>query len=130
MKIRGEFDVQLNPQDAPGQVKNVNLGRMEIEKVYKGPFDGTGKGEMLSAVTDVNGSAGYVAIERVAGELNGRRGSFVVQHFGVMNQGERELLIRIIPDSGTEALTGITGTMHIDITDGTHYYEIDYELPA
>ncbi|MGH9591858.1 MAG: DUF3224 domain-containing protein, partial [Bryobacteraceae bacterium] len=87
-------------------------------------------GQMLTAGTDVKGSAGYVAIERVTGTLQGRTGSFTLQHSGTMAHGALQLLITVVPDSGTGQLTGIAGTFNIQIADGKHSYVFDYTLPA
>ena len=106
------------------------LGRMSIDKTFFGELDATSKGEMLSAMTAVKGSAGYVAIERVTGQLNGHSGSFVLQHSGTMNRGEPQLTVTVVPDSGTEQLTGLSGTMTIKIVDKKHFYEFEYMLPA
>jgi hypothetical protein len=84
---------------------------------------------MLSGMTGTKGSAGYVAIERVTGTLAGRRGTFILQHSGTMSRGAQQLTITVVPDSGTDELTGLTGTMAIIIADGKHSYEFDYELP-
>jgi hypothetical protein len=88
----------------------------------------TGKGQMLTAVTDVKGSAGYVAIERVTGTLHGRRGSFVLQHNGMMTRGAQQLTLVVVPDSGTGQLVGLAGKMAIKIADGKHYYDFEYTL--
>jgi len=83
---------------------------------------------MLSHMTDVKGSAGYVAIEHINGSLKGKSGSFVVQHSGTMVRGEQSLTIAIIADSGAGELSGIAGNMHIGITDGQHFYTLNYTL--
>jgi len=83
----------------------------------------------LTAMTSVEGSAGYVAIERLTGALKGRKGSFVLQHTGTMNRSAQHLTISVVPDSGTEELTGLTGVMTIRIADGKHFYELEYTLP-
>jgi hypothetical protein len=83
---------------------------------------------MLSAGTNVKGSAGYVAIERVSGTLRGRKGSFVLQHSGTMTRGVPQLTITVVPDSGTGQLTGLTGKMNINIVDGKHFYDFEYAL--
>lgn len=101
---------------------------MAIDKTYGGDLIATGIGQMLSFVTDVEGSAGYTAMEHVAGSLHGRRGSFVLQHNGIMNRGAPQLSITVVPDSGTEDLTGLTGEMTIEITDGKHTYEFSYSV--
>ena len=103
---------------------------MSIDKQFHGDLTGTGKGEMLSAMTAVEGSAGYVAIERVSGCLHGRTGSFVFQHVGIMNRGEQQLTITVVPDSGAGELVGISGSFTIDIVDGQHQYIFTYSLGA
>ena len=129
MKITGKFDVQLNPLDTHHQGKDgINLGRMSIDKSFNGELNATSKGEMLSAMTSVEGSAGYVAIEQVTGILSGRRGSFVLQHFGTMDKGIDRLILEVVPDSGTHQLVGLTGSMVIIIEETQHYYEFEYQL--
>ena len=129
MKISGKFDVNLKPLDAYAQGQSgINLGRMSIDKTFLGELDASSKGEMLSAMTTVQGSAGYVAIEQVTGSLSGKRGSFVLQHFGTMDKGKDRLVLEVTPNSGSEELSGLVGAMLIKIEDGQHYYEFDYEL--
>ncbi len=126
----GAFEVQLTPQKPDGYADGTSLRRLTIDKQYRGDLAGTGKGQMLTAVTPVKGSAAYVAIERITGTLNGRDGSFVLVHRGVMAGGEQELTLTVVPDSGTEELAGLSGTMRINIADGRHSYEFEYALPA
>ncbi len=127
-RTSGTFDVKLTPQATEDTGHGIALGRMSVDKEYLGDLEATGKGEMLSAVTSVKGSAGYVAIERVAGKLGGRNGSFVLQHVGIMTRGEPQLSITVVPDSGTAQLTGLTGKMAINIVEGKHFYEFEYTL--
>lgn len=129
MKISGSFNVTLTPLDTYTQGENgVNLGRMSIEKAFEGDLTATSKGEMLSAMTSTQGSAGYVAIEQVTGTLMGKTGSFVLQHFGVMNGGENRLILEVVPNSGSGELTGLIGAMQINIENGEHFYEFDFQL--
>ncbi len=102
---------------------------MSLEKRYHGELDATARGRMLGVRTDVPGSAGYVAMEEVSGTLQGRRGTFVLQHSGTMTRGAQHLVITIVPDSGTNQLKGLAGGMQITITDGNHFYEIEYTIP-
>lgn len=126
---RGSFSVEMKPQTEPNAVDGVALGRMSLSKTFEGELQGTGQGEMLTALTPVKGSAGYVAIERFTGTVHGRSGSFVFQHSGSMNQGEQQLSIAVVPGSGTGALLGIAGTFRLKIIDGKHLYEFEYTLP-
>ena len=127
---KGTFEVKITPQKPDNPVaESANLGRMSIDKKFSGDLEATSKGEMLSAMTEVKGSAGYVAIERVSGTLHGRSGTFVLQHNGTMTRGAPELSITVVPDSGTSQLVGLAGKMTIKIVDGKHFYEFDYTLP-
>jgi hypothetical protein len=126
---KGTFEVTLAPLSLHDPGAGSQLGRLSLDKQFQGDLTGTGKGEMLSALTDVKNSAGYVAIERVTGILHGKSGSFVLQHSGTMTRGAQQLVITVVPDSGTGALAGIAGTMVITITDGKHFYEFSYTLP-
>ena len=126
---RGTFEVKLAPQPIAHEHAGVPLGRLSIDKEFRGDLVGTSKGEMLTAMTSVKESAGYVAIERVIGTLQGRSGSFALQHSGTMTRGVPSLLITVVPDSGTEGLAGLAGTMTILIAGGKHSYEFEYTLP-
>ena len=129
MKISGKFDTNLNPLDSYARGRNeINLGRMSIDKTFHGDLDATSKGEMLSVMTPVKGSAGYVAIEQVSGSLSGKQGSFVLQHFGTMDKGKNRLILEVVPDSGSGELSGLKGKMAINIENGQHFYEFEYEL--
>lgn len=125
----GTFEVKLVPQAAEEKVGDPTVGRMSIDKQFHGDLEGTSKGQMLAAMTDVKGSAGYVAMERVSGTLKGRAGTFVLQHSGTMTRGAQQLIITVVPDSGTGQLAGLTGKMAIIIADGKHSYEFEYTLP-
>jgi len=129
MKISGEFEINLHPLDSYTKGGNgINIGRMSIDKTFSGDLSATSKGEMLSAMTAIKGSAGYVAIEQVSGSLAGKSGSFVLQHFGIMDHGKDRLILEVVPDSGTEQLVGLSGKMSIKVENGKHFYEFDYEF--
>jgi hypothetical protein len=125
----GTFEVKLTPQAPDGKFEDATLGRMTIDKQIHGDLEATSKGTMLTAGTDVKGSAGYVAIERITGTLHGRTGTFVLQHTGTMNRGAYQLSITVVPDSGTGQLLGLTGKFNITIADGKHSYDFEYTLP-
>jgi hypothetical protein len=131
-QITGPFDVKVVPQKPDTQVaRAANLGRLTIDKRYHGELEAIAKGEMLAAQTDTKGSAGYVAMERVTGTLKGRNGSFVLLHHATMTRGTPELVISVVPDSGTGELRGISGSMRVVVAaDGAHSYEFDYKIEA
>ena len=122
----GEFEVKLVPQE--DTVGDPTVGRMSLDKEFHGDLEATSKGQMLAVMTETQGSAGYVAMERVRGTLHGRSGSFALQHNGTMTRGVPRLAVSVVPDSGTEQLTGIDGTLTINIVEGKHFYEFDYTL--
>jgi hypothetical protein len=124
----GTFEVKVMPQtdDKNGDPA---LGRMTIDKQFHGDLEGTSKGQMLTGMTDVKGSAGYVAIEKVSGTLKGRTGTFILQHTGTMNRGVPQLAVTVVPDSGIGQLAGIAGNFKIIIAEGKHSYEFEYTLP-
>jgi hypothetical protein len=127
---KGTFEVKLNPQTPDGKFEDATMGRMTIDKQFHGDLEATSKGQMLSAMTEVKGSAGYVAMERVTGTLSGRSGSFVLQHSASMTRGVPQMSVTVVPDSGTGQLVGLTGKMDILINAGKHSYDFEYTLPA
>lgn len=128
IRASGTFEVKLAPQPMHDALEGSKLGRMSIDKAFAGDLNGTSRGEMLSAMTDTKGSAGYVAVEEVTGTLNGRTGTFVLQHNATMDRGAPSLNIIVVPDSGMGELTGLTGNMAINIEDGKHFYEFEYNI--
>lgn len=128
MRASGTFEVTLTPQQPEEGVGHPAIGRMAIEKTFEGDLQGSSSGQMLAAGTDRPDSAGYVAIELVTGALLGRSGTFVLQHLGAMAQGEPRLTVSVVPDSGAGELSGLTGSMTIDIVDGKHVYGFEYSL--
>ena len=124
----GAFDVKVTPQAADSHADAVTLGRMTIDKQFHGDLEASSKGQMLTGMGSVKGSAGYVAIEQVTGTLQGRAGTFILQHTGVMDRGASRLAIAVVPDSGTGQLEGLAGTMTIDIADGKHVYTFTYTV--
>lgn len=124
----GAFEVQLSPQTRDEQVGDPTIGRMAIDKQFHGDLEAVSRGEMLAVHTETEGSAGYVAMERVAGTLDGRSGTFALQHSGTMTRGVPQLLITVVPDSGTGQLAGLAGQMKINIVEGKHSYEFEYTL--
>ena len=130
IQAKGTFDVKVDPQGEADKAEGSTLARMSLDKKYHGDLEAGAKGTMLTAGTDVKGSAGYVAIERVTGTLNGKTGSFVLQHNATLSRGTPMQSIIVVPDSGTGQLAGIAGKLTVIIADGKHSYEFDYTLPA
>ena len=125
IEAAGTFDVKLTPTEAGDSP----IGSMSIEKTFHGDLKGSSVGQMLAFRSNVKGSAGYVAMERVTGTLGGKQGSFTLQHSGSMDKGAQSLTVTVVPDSGTEELVGLTGTMNIIVDAGKHDYQFRYTLP-
>jgi hypothetical protein len=128
-RATGSFEVSLQPLPNTEVTSDNLFGRLLLNKTFSGDLAATARGQMLSAMTTVKGSAGYVAIDHVTGELDGRRGSFVLQHSGAMERGMQRLSIMVVPDSGTGELAGISGTLSINVIDGKHFYDFIYSIP-
>ncbi|MBC7988731.1 MAG: DUF3224 domain-containing protein [Luteimonas sp.] len=129
-QAKGEFDVNRTSAPALDGGDGTAIGHNRFDKRFHGPLDATSVVQMLMVGTEVPGSAAYVAIERIAGTLDGRGGSFHLQHNGTMARGAASLSVTVVPDSGTGALAGLSGHMAIDIVDGKHFYTFDYVLDA
>ena len=128
-QAKGNFEVRRTPQDALDAGDGAQIGHVRFDKRFHGALDAASVVHMLAVGTDVPGSAAYVAIERIAGTLDGRQGSFLTQHNGTLDRGQPTLSLGVVPDSGTGELAGLRGRMAIDIVDGAHLYTFDYELP-
>ncbi len=129
-RATGSFEVSLQPLSNAEVSSDALLGRMLLTKKFTGDLAASARGQMLSAGTSTKGSAGYVAIDHVTGTLDGRSGSFLLQHSGSMQRGVPTLSIKVIPDSGTEELAGIAGTLSINVVDGKHFYDFLYSFPT
>jgi hypothetical protein len=132
-RASGSFEVNVQPLANTEVSADPMLGRFLLTKKFSGDLDAKARGHMLSAGTPVKGSAGYVAIDHVSGALQGRKGSFVLQHSGSMRRGVPSLSalsIMVVPDSATGELTGLTGTLNINIVEGKHFYDFLYSIPS
>jgi len=130
MKIaKGTFEVKVTPLAAEDNIGDPSIGRLSLDKTFAGDIVGTSKGQMLGIGTEIKESAGYVAAERLTGTLEGRKGTFALQHSGTMQGGKFDLSVIVVPDSGTGELVGISGKLKIIIENGKHFYELEYSLP-
>ncbi len=128
-RIQGEFEVRRTPEAPCDLGDGVQAGHFRFDKRFHGELDAVSVVHMLGATTETEGSAAYVAIERIAGTLEGRRGAFLTQHNGTMDRGAPSLSVTVVPDSATGELKGLRGSMKIDIMEGRHFYTFDYTLP-
>jgi Protein of unknown function (DUF3224) len=129
-QAKGEFEIKREMQPDCDLGDDVTAMHVRFDKRFHGSLDATSTVQMLGFMTATEGSGAYVAIERIVGTLDGRAGSFVMQHNGTMNRGERSLSVTVVPDSATGDLAGLRGALAIDIVDGRHFYTFDYEFAA
>jgi hypothetical protein len=130
LHAEGTFEVKNSPLGADDALASTSIGRFGLDKQFHGGMEGISKGEMLGAGNPATGTAGYVAIEQFTGTLDGRSGSFALQHFGTMQDNKFDLLVKVVPGSGTGELIGLSGTMTITPVNGKHSWKFDYTLPA
>lgn len=131
MHAQGTFEVKLTPQSPAPGIEPAALGRQTIDKRFHGDLDATSLGEMLAVMSTAHGSGAYVALERVTGTLGGRRGSFVLMHSATMTRSSPAMSVTVVPDSGTDELEGLSGSLVIRIdAKGGHAYTFDYNLPS
>jgi len=129
MKATGTFEIKLSPLESYSEGGDGGtFARMSIDKTFVGDLTGVSTGEMLSSRSPVAESAGYVAIEHFTGTLSGKKGAFVLQHFGTMSANHQHLNLVVVPDSGTDELHSLSGQMQIIIDNGQHSYVFDYSL--
>ncbi|SFR95133.1 Protein of unknown function [Dyella sp. OK004] len=130
MHASGDFDVKMGPQPTTPGFEATGVGRQTIDKHFHGDLEGSSQGEMLATMTETQGSGAYVALEKVSGTLHGKRGTFIFVHSATMHRGVPDWSVKVVPDSGTGELVGLSGAMVIHIDEkGKHTYTFDYELP-
>jgi hypothetical protein len=129
MHAIGTFSVKMTPV-SQNSVDGVAMAQMQVSKAFTGGMVAMGEGDMLTAAGAVPESAAYVLIERVTGTVAGKAGSFALMHHATMNRGVPDQHISIVPDSGSGALTGISGSLSMRIEAGVHHYDLAYALPG
>jgi hypothetical protein len=128
-RAAGSFDVKTAPLAGDDATASTLIGRYALIKQFHGDLEAASKGEMLAAGDPSSGNAGYVAIEQITGTLSGHHGSFALQHIGAMDHGNLKLSVTVVPGSGSDELTGISGSMTILNDSGKHSYEFEFTLP-
>lgn len=127
-QVKGEFEVSRSMEPGCDLDDGVEAMHVRFDKQFSGPLQASSVVHMLAVGTAVENSAAYVAVERIAGSLDGRDGSFMAIHKGIMTRGTPSLSVTVVPDSGTDGLVGLSGSIAIDIVDGQHYYTFDYDI--
>jgi hypothetical protein len=126
LTAKGTFVVDLKP-DGQNKIGDITFGKYVIQKIFKGDLDATSKVDMLSAGSD-NGSGAYVALESIAGTLNGRNGTFVLMHSGTRTKTSQQLTVIVVPGCSTGDLIGLEGKLTINIVGKEHSYIFEYSL--
>lgn len=124
-EVTGSFDVRMQPP--PPQA--ADFVRLTLDKTFKGGLEGTSLVEMLASGDGRDPSGGYVALERFTGRLQGRSGSFIMQHSGTMEPGVMNISVLVTPGSGAGELEGITGSLIIRKEGKQHFYTLRFTLP-
>ena len=115
--VRIPFEVtgwEPEPLDLGGDGA-VAFSRVTLRKAFSGPMTGTSVVAMTAATVGET-PAGYVAVEHVTGTLEGRTGSFVLQHSGVVDGGAQAARGVVLPGTATGELAGLRGT--VELTHG------------
>jgi hypothetical protein len=128
--IKGTFEIKGTPLDPSATTTQIGAGRMAFNKTFQGDLQATGVVEMIGLMDRELMSGAYVALERITGTLLGKKGSFCMQHSSTMARGVPEQRITVIPDSGTDELKGLSGSMVIDIVEKQHHYTFDLTLAS
>jgi hypothetical protein len=131
-RATASFDVtgwDATPYEEPAE--GPHLSRVTIRKVFRGDLDGESTGEgLFCALSDPGAGAGYVVSERVVGTLDGRNGTFVLQHGGLVGDGLAPRSFgHVVPGSGTGGLAGLRGEATFSAAEGGgHTLVLDYDL--
>ena len=104
------------------------LTRATVSQAYQGAISGEGFVEFLMSHA-ANGTASFVGMELVQGDVNGKSGSFVIQHVGTYDSGGARSAWSIVPGSGTGELTGISGKGNYVATSKSVPVFFSYDLP-
>ncbi|MFD0401631.1 DUF3224 domain-containing protein [Kitasatospora sp. NPDC059811] len=125
-KASGSFELTSFEPVETEEREGAAFGRVRISKNFTGGLSGTSEVRMLSVAGPSGGPASYVAVEHVTGELDGRKGSFVLQHAAWDTGGTT---IRVVPGTGSGELAGLTGEFLLTVDEaGTHTYVLEYDL--
>lgn len=126
----GRFDLTSWDEEAYDDAEGARLVKVRNTKAFEGGITGTSTTELLQAIAG-DGGAAYVGIERVAAEIDGRKGTFVLRHSASMTaDGGGDMRVDVVPGSGTGDLAGLGGELTITMTpDREHSYSFAYTLP-
>jgi hypothetical protein len=127
-RAQGTFEIdRFDTAEPHDQRDGVTLTRAHITKTFHGDLVGGSETDIIMVHTEI--PAAYAGIERFEGEVQGRKGGFVLQHNAGSRAGEMWMTWQIVETSGTGALAGIRGEGQIIVgPGGEHSYVLDYEL--
>lgn len=124
---RGEFEITDWQQEPWDETDGFVLGRAKVTKLFHGDAEGSTSIAHLVLATKGETGVAYGGLERFAGNLNGRKGGFALQH-DAGPETEGGMRWSILPGSGSGELAGIHGLGSITHDAGKHSYEITYDL--
>jgi hypothetical protein len=104
------------------------LTRANVKRSFSGDLEGEGTLEYLMAYRP-DGTAEFLGMERVVGKLEGREGSFVLQHRGAYEAGVAKAELLVVPGTATGELEGLSGKG--DFAAGhekKHHMRLDYRI--
>ena len=101
------------------------LSRIIVKKIFDGEVRGESVGELLMCASK-DGAAGYTVMDRFFIEIKNRKGSFVAIHGGMTD--EMKASGKIVPGSGTDDLTGISGTLEFKSDEDGKRIILDYSF--
>jgi Protein of unknown function (DUF3224) len=128
VKATAPFTNDRYDEEPYGESEGAEVSRVHISRTFSGDLEGESVAELLIAKSE--GGGGYVGHDRITGALQGKSGSFVFQHTGLMGPEGVTNTGTIVPGTGTGDLEGINGegTMLAD-EEGNHTFTFEYELP-
>jgi hypothetical protein len=127
-EICGQLTVKGSPLENDTILTEIGGMRMSFHKTFTGPLEAKSVVSMMGMMNQEKMAGAYVALEKLEGSIDGKKGTFCLYHSSSTHGGKNLQSIQVVPESGTQELTGIRGSMEIDIHNGEHSYRFRYEL--
>lgn len=103
------------------------LNRASVKQTYSGSLDAKSTLEYLMTTFE-DGRSSFIGIEEIIGELEGKSGSFLLNHTGTHEDDVAKSTFEIIPNSGTGELEGISGSGHYEATHDQSTFRLFFEF--
>lgn len=127
MNATAPFTNDRYDEEPYAEADGTELSRVHISRTFTGDLEGESTAELM--IAKAAGGGGYIGHDRITGRLNGKQGTFVFQHTGVMSPDGVSNSGTIVPGTATGELVGLIGdgTMLAD-DEGNHTFTLAYEL--